>query len=282
MRLTGWIAMVLLAAALTTPAAADEMQDAMARAKALSLMRQIDLQPGQAEGMIDPLERIQKIIDDYSANRESELGKLEPTLERARRRLVAGQSLSEQMRTALDSYGEEREQAQRDAHRTVNEQMRRIADLLSDEHNRSLDWTPPGSVHPEQRLEERLELQQIAMGRIQEAAQVLDEIKRLDAFNYVTGRGPIINDYVALYYRPDTAQFQQAYGMMLEYSGQVRVMSEQQWRQRALDIGTSLVEDLGLMPTMQPSWQTAAVSWSTLFEIMTSDQTLPVVRELAQ
>jgi uncharacterized phage infection (PIP) family protein YhgE len=277
-----WLTAAVTVALITAPVAADEMQDAMDRADALNLMRQIQVQPTQARAMIDPLENIQQIIDEYNSQREGRLNKLKPTLQRARRQLAQGAELSEQMQSALDNYAQQREQARQAVYRQVNEEMQKIAQILSPEQNRYLDWTPPGSIRPEQRLEERLEMQRIAMGRIQEAAQVLNQIKNLDAFNFVTGRGPIINDYLALYFQPDSRQFQQAYGLVLEYSDQVRMMDEQQWQAEGLDIGALLVEDLGLMPAMDPGQRPGTMSWNRLFVLMTDSQTLEVAEALAQ
>jgi hypothetical protein len=110
---------------------------------------------------------------------------------------------------------------------------------------------------------------------------MLDSVKHLHAFNFVTGRGPIINDYLALYFRPDAQQFQEAYQRVIEYSDEVRMIPEQRWQAQSLEIAAGLVEELGLMPTMDPGRRPGTVSWSSLFELVTDDQTLEVVKEMA-
>ncbi|MFW5867666.1 MAG: hypothetical protein ACOCX2_07600 [Armatimonadota bacterium] len=282
MRTTRWLAAGLIALVLAVPVAADEMQDAMARADALALFRQIDLQREQARQMIGPLQRINEIVEGYNSQRKQTLDRMGPTLREARRQLVAGDELSAEMVSALEDYQQSRQAAELEAQRAVNAEMQALAEILTPEQNELLDWTAPGSIRPQEQLEGRLRLQQIAMGRIQEAAQMLDEVKHLDAFNYVTGRQPIINDYLALYYDPQTVQFEQAVEIALAYTGNVRMLDEDQWGAQALDIAAGMVEELGLMPTMESEQRSDAISWSTLFRIMTHKQTLEVVRDVAR
>jgi len=111
---------------------------------------------------------------------------------------------------------------------------------------------------------------------------MLDAVKHLDAFNFVTARSPMINDYLALYFRPDAQQFQQAYQIAINYTSQVRMLSEQQWQAQSLDIGAGLVEELGLMPQMDPGVQPGTVPWTQLYRVVTNPQTLVVVRGLAR
>ncbi len=282
MRLIRLVTGSLLIATLAAPVAADEMQDAMDRADALNLMRRLNVQPDQARAMIDPLETIQDIVEDYRAGQEQNLNRIKGTLERARGQLIAGRQLSENMEAMLQEHRTQRLNARRTVYRSVDEQMQRIADVLTSEQNQSLDWTAPGSISPQERMEERLRVQRMAMGRIQEAAQMLDRVKQLDAFNFVTGRGPIINDYLSLYYQPGSQQFQQAFDIVLQYTNQVRMMDQQQWQAQALDIGAGLVRDLDLLPKMDVGASSGTMSWSRLFSLLTDKQTLEVVRDLAE
>lgn len=281
MRMTRWLALVLATVLLTLPVAADEMQDAMDRADALNLFRQINLQPAQARQMVGPLESIQETVEAYNRGRVERLNQLNPSLKRARQQLIAGQEISEEMVQALQTYQEQREAAQRRLYQTVAAQMDAVAGVLAPEQNRYLDWTAPASVRPQEALQERLEVQRTAMGRIQEAAQMIDEVKHLDAFNYVTGRTLMINDYLALYFEPGTRQFQQAFEVALDYTGEARMLTEEQWQAQALDFGAGLVQDVGLMPMMSDQ-RPGAVSWNTLFRIMTNAETLTVVRGMAR
>lgn len=282
MRTTRWLAMALAAALLTVPALADEMQDAMDRADALNLFRQINLQPSQARQMVPILQRIQQLVDGYNAERTRALNNLSPTLQRARQQLVAGEQLSQEMVAALENYQQQREAARQALYRSVDAQMQAIAEILTPEQNQFLDWTAPAAIRPQECMEERLKMQQIAMGRIQEAAQMLDAVKHLHAFNFVTGRGPIVNDYLALYFDPDARQFEQAYQMVIQYTDQVRMISEGEWQARSLEIAAGLVEELGLMPTMDPGQRPGTVPWSTLFRLMTNSETVEVVRGMSR
>jgi len=282
MRTMRWCALALLTGLLAFPAAADEMQDAMDRANALNLFRQINLQPAQAQQMIPVLKRIQEMVEAYDSSREESLNRFSATLKQARRQLVSGAELSDEMIQALKNYQQQRETERRNFYRTVDTEMKTLAEVLAPDQNQFLDWTPPESVAPEEYLEERLEMQRIAMGRIQEVAQMLDAVKHLDAFNFVTGRGPIVNDYLALYFQPETQQFQQAYQIAIEYSDQVRLISEEQWQAQSLEIASGLVQELGLMPMMDPGQRPGTVSWTSLFRLMTNPQTLAVARGLSR
>jgi len=276
-----WPAVVLIALVIALPAAADEMQDAMDRADALNLMLRVQVQPSQAQQMLGPLQRIQELVRRFDDTQTNSLNQLKTSLLRARAELVAGQELSPATSTALESYQRQRDAAREALQSSVAEQMQLIASMLTPEQNRYLDWTPPGAIRTEQLLAERIEMQQVAMGRAQEAARMLDAVKHLDAFNFVTGRGPIINDYLALYFRPDAQQFQQAYEIALNYTNEARMLDNQQWQAQALDFGAGLVEDLGLMPQMDPGVQPGTVPWSQLYRIVTNPQTLVAVRGLA-
>ncbi len=277
-----WLAGVLMAFVVALPAAADEMQDAMDRADALNLMLQVRVQPSQAQQMVGPLQRIQELVKAYDDTQTNALNRLATSLQRARAELIAGEELSAQMTAALDGYQQQREAGRQALYSSVAAQMQLVASTLTAEQNRYLDWTPPGSIRPEELLAERMEMQQVAMGRVQEAARMLDAVKHLDAFNFVTARSPMINDYLALYFRPDAQQFQQAYQIAINYTSQVRMLSEQQWQAQSLDIGAGLVEELGLMPQMDPGVQPGTVPWSQLYRVVTNPQTLVVVRGLAR
>lgn len=281
MRTARCVVAIVMVAAVALPAAADALQDAMDRADALNLMLQLGVQRPQARQMIGPLQNIQRLVSQYDAARTEALNRLTPTLQRARMQLVGGEELGDEMVAALDGYRQQREEARLELYRAVHSEMTAISEVLRPEQNQYLDWTPPGSIRPEECLEERLRMQQVAMGRIQKAAQMLDAVKHLHAFNFVTGRGPIVNDYLALYFDPNTEQFAQAFQIVINYTDQVRMITEEQWQAQSLDIAAGLVERLGLMPTMDPGQRPGTVSWSTLFELLTDPQTLEVVRELA-
>ncbi|MFO8078883.1 MAG: hypothetical protein R6V07_01135 [Armatimonadota bacterium] len=282
MRTTRWVTVALAVAVFAVPVAADEMQDAMARADALNLFRQIDLQRGQARQMIPPLQRIVRLVETHEQQRKQSLNRMESTLRRARQQLVAGAELASEAEEAMEQFEEQREASQRDLYRSVDAEMQAIAEVLTREQNELLDWTAPASIRPERNMEERLRVQQVAMGRIQEAGRMLDRVKHLDAFNFVTGRGPMLNDYLAGYFRPDSPQFREAYQITLDYTDEVRMLREEQWQEQGLEIATAMVEDLGLMPTVDPERRPGAVSWRSLYRLVTSPETLEVVREMAR
>jgi len=273
---------VLVALVIALPASADEMQDAMDRAEVLNLMLQVRVQPSQAQQMLGPLQRIQELVKRFEDTQTNALNQLATSLQRARAELIAGEELSAQTIAALDGYQQQREAGRQALYSAVAEQMQLIASALTAEQNRYLDWTPPGAIRPEELLAERVQMQQVAMGRVQEAARMLDAVKHLDAFNFVTARGPIVSDYLALYFRPDAQQFQQAYQIAVNYTSQVRMLDEQQWQAQSLDFGAGLVEELGLMPQMDPGVKPGTVPWGRLYRIVTNPQTLPVMRGLAQ
>lgn len=282
MRTTRWIAVALALAMLAVPAAADELQDAMDRADALNLFRQLNVQPGQARQMVAPLERIRDLVASHESEREAALDRLESTLEEARERLVEGEALSNETIAALQRHEEQSEAAELALRRAVDSEMQAIAGVLDRTQNQFLSWTAPASIRPEAHVEERLRMQQVAMGRVQEAVRMLEAVKYLHAFNFVTGRMPLVNDYLVRYFQPDAQQFQQAFQIVIAYTDEVRLLPQQQWQVQAVEIAAAMVEDLGLMPTMDPGQRLGTVSWEALFGLVTNPQTVDVVRDLAQ
>jgi hypothetical protein len=282
MRTVRWMVLALAVAVFAVPAAADEMQDAMARADALNLFRQIELQRAQARQMIPPLQRTVRLVETHEQQRTQSLNRLEPTLRQARQQLIAGAELGSEAQLALEEYEERRASSQRGLYRSVDAEMQGIAEVLTPEQNELLDWTAPASIRPEQSMEDRLRIQQVAMGRIQETVRMLDRVKHLHAFNFVTGRGPMLNDYLAGYFEPQSPQFQEAYQIALDYTDEVRMLREEQWQAQGLEIAAAMIEDLGLMPTVDPDQRPGAVSWRSLYRLVTNPQTLEVVRQMAR
>ncbi|NLO05308.1 MAG: hypothetical protein GX131_05705 [candidate division WS1 bacterium] len=260
----------------------DDLQDALDRADALNLFRQIGLAREQAAQMNAPLQRIQDLGREVLTQRTQSLSRLRTTLERARGQLVAGGSLPEQVQSALASDRQQRRNAQVALYRSVDQQMQLVAQMLTPAQNALLDWTPPPSVRPQQELTERLRAQQVLEGRIEEALAMLQRVKYLDAFNFVTGRGPIVNEYLSIYFRPNTVEYQQAYQIVIAYTDEVRLIDDQQWLANGREIGRLMIDELGLMPTIEPLQRPGTVGWNTLYRVLTNEETLDLVRELGR
>ncbi len=271
----------LMMISVAPTASADELGDAMAQADALALFRRIGLQPSQAQQMIPIVERIQDLVRQQRQADEQRLRQIRPTLQQARSQLVAGQMPSEQAQRVIASYREQRQQAQLTLMRAVDREFANLENIFTRQQNQAFDWTPPESVNMEESMQRILQQQRVAMGRIQRAAEVLNSVKHLDTFNFVTARIPILTDYLSLYYRPDTPEFEQAMEIAIAATDQVRLLTEEQWQTNALDIAADLVEELGLMPPMQVRQRPGTVSWSALYRLFTNEQTLVVLRGLA-
>jgi len=276
-------ALLVVVAALLVAVSAwgDELGDAMSRADALGFFTRIGLTQAQAQQIVAPVQRIQQLVQQYEATRKQRLNALAPTLIRARQILAEGRQLPSEIESALTQYRQQSEKAWVELQRAVDQEMQRIADTLYPEQNALLDWTPPASIRRDDTLQERLRLQQIAMGRIQEAGRMLERVKYLDAFNFVTARTPIINDYLSAYFEPDTPDFETAFRICLEFTDRVRMLPEEQWRNNAWDIAADLVDRLGLMPSFDQTRE-GTVTWSALFKLFTNSQTLTVLQKLAQ
>ncbi|MGD9497906.1 MAG: hypothetical protein AB7Y46_16505, partial [Armatimonadota bacterium] len=253
----------------------------MAQADALGLFTTIGLQQVQAQAMVAPLERIQSQVTQYQAAEQQRLTALAPTLTRARQILLSGEELPPDMQSALANYRQQSQQAQLQLARGVNQEMQTIASLLYPEQNALLDWTAPEAVRGPEAMAERLRLQQVALSRIQEAERMLERVKYLDPFNFVTGRAGIINDYLAVHFPPETPDFDAAYRIALEHTDRVRLLSENEWQANSWQIATDLVERLGLMPSLETAPDPSRISWSALYQLFTNPQTLAVVKELA-
>ena len=282
MKRMGWLALVAVALMAAGPAVADDIEDAMGRAEALNLLLQVQVSPTQAQQMLAPVQRIQQIVQTSQRAEQDRVNRLGVLLQQARAQLLAGNALSPEMQAALDAHEQQRAAARVELARSVAEQMRLIEGMLTPEQNVLLDWTPPGGLTAEQSLEERMRLQQVALGRIEDAARVLDRIKHLDAFNFVVARVPIVNDYLALHFLPGSAEFQQAYALTINYSDQVRMLTNEQWQAQGLDIGAALVEELGLMPTLDPGPAAGAIPWERLYQILTNPQAVAAVQSIAR
>ncbi len=257
----------------------DDLQDAMNRADAAYLFLEIGLDPGQARQMISPLERIERHVE-RSRRRESErLEALETSLESARERLVEGRTVETAVRRELEEYAASQEQARQDLQRLAAAEMLVIAEVLHPQQNALLDWTPPEAVEPEFVVELRLEQQRVAMGRIQEMVRMLDRVKYLDPANFVTARMAIVNDYLARYFRPDSPRFNRAQEVVVEYTNQVRMLQVDEWEEQAMEISAELLDEIGLMPRLEPARRPDMVSWDALYRLVTNPQTLDVVRE---
>ncbi|MEA3399676.1 MAG: hypothetical protein U9R79_00390 [Armatimonadota bacterium] len=269
-----------IAALMVVPATADELADAMARADALNFFNSIGLEESQAQRMIAPVQRIRDLVQQHEQTSHQRLQAMTGTLQQARALLLAGQELPEGMRLAIANYREHREQARLTLMRAVDQEMSLIEDILYPDQNAMLDWTPPDSVRPKESVQQILEQQQIAMGRIQRAAQMLDRVKHLDPFNFVTARTPIVNDFLAMYFEPGTRRWERARRAAIDATDQARMLTEDQWQANALDVARDLIDRLGLMPTFEPERRPGAISWDALYRLFTSPATLEVLKEL--
>jgi hypothetical protein len=110
---------------------------------------------------------------------------------------------------------------------------------------------------------------------------MLERVKYLDAFNFVTARAPILNDYLARYFDPNQPNADTAYRIALAQTDRVRLLSEEEWQANAWDIAAELVERLGLMPVIETGAQPGTVAWPALYRLFTNPQTLQVAQQLA-
>ncbi|MGC9320026.1 MAG: hypothetical protein ACP5KN_18485 [Armatimonadota bacterium] len=272
--------LLAIAASAVWPAAGDELADAMARADALNFFNSIGLEVTQAQRMVAPVERIRDLVQQHQQTSSQRLQAMTATLQRARALLLAGEKLPDEIRTAIADYQTQQDQARLTLMRAVDQEMGLIEDILAPRQNALLDWTPPESVRPRQSTEQILEQQQIAMGRIQRAAQMLDNVKHLDAFNFVTGRTQIVNDFLAMHFRQGTPRWERAYGIVIEATDQVRMLPEEEWQANAMDIAADLIEQLGLMPSFEERRRPGTISWNALYQLFTNPVTLEVLKEL--
>lgn len=275
------LALSMVAIPPASSASADELQEAMDRADTVAFFLRLGLETEQARWMIDPLARIQDLVEQYRENEQKRLQAMESMLRAARQTLIEGEPLDDRTATELDAYRSGRERAQLALFRSVDAEMRVIAEIFYPQQNALVDWTPPEAVRPAVDVEERLELQRIAFGRMHELATMLDRIKYLDAFNFVTGRIPLINDYLARFYDPNTVEFAEAVEISVQYTDEIRMLGEAEWEENAFNIAADMLEDLGLMPTLEPVRFPGTVGWQSLYRLFTNPQTLDIVRQWA-
>ncbi len=265
--------------ALPAPSQADELAEAMQRADALSFFNRLGLQTSQLQRMVSPLKRIQQIVTQREADREVKLTRLSGYYQRARGLLIAGVALPEDLRAEIQKAEEEMAAGDLSAKQAVHGQMELIASILYPAQNAQLDWTPPPEVRVEESPAERARRQRQIIGLITEAGQFLQQVRELNALLYVTQRIPLISEYLAQYFPVNTPAFERAHAMLMDYTGEVRLVEEGQWQQQAPLYAERMVRLLGLMPE-QAKPNPNAVGWSQLYDLLTNPQTVNIVQEM--
>ena len=270
--------LVAACVALPTASQADELADAMQRADALSFLNRLGLQTSQLQRMVSPLKRIQQIVTQREADREVKLTRLSGHYQRARGLLIAGVELPDDLRAEMQKAEEEMAAGDLSAKQAVHGQMELIARILYPAQNEQLDWTPPPELRAEESPEDRARRHRQIIGLIDEAGQLLQEVRNLNALLYVTRRVTLIGEYLEQYLPVNTPAFERAHAMLMEYTGEVRLAEDVQWQQQAPFYAERMVRMLGLMPE-QPQPNPNAVGWSQLYELLADPQTVSIVEE---
>lgn len=274
---------MLVAACIALPALsrADELAEAMQRADALSFFNRLGLQTSQLQRMISPLKRIQQIVTQRQADREVKLTRLSGYYQRARGLLIAGVELPDDLRAEMAKAEEEMAAGELLAKQAVHGQMELIARIFYPAQNEQLDWTPPPELRAEESPEDRARRQREIIGLINEAGQLLQDTRNLNALLYVTQRVTLIGEYLEQYFPVNTPAFERAHAMLMEYTGEVRLVEDAQWQQQAPLYAERLVRVLGLMPEQaQPNPN--AVGWSQLYDLFANPQTVKIVEEMVE
>ncbi len=268
------------AGAGATPASADELASAERRALALNFVNSMGLTVQQTQFMLRPLQRIQAIIRSRDQARVAAV-RSEPqfsALTNARQLLIAGEDVPAEALATIAAIETASDRADREMYIAIDDQMQTIADLMSSNQRARLDLTPPAAIRPERTARERATLQREITARIEDAVAMLDRVRTLDVFNFVTGRLTIVNEYLDR--NGDRPLPGDAMEMTVAYTDQARMVPVEEWNARAYDLAAALVQDLGLMPSMRVGPRPGAISWSSLYKVLTAPEMLEVATEL--
>ena len=265
-------------------AADDELGSAQRRASALSFFNSLDVTGGQATRMIQPLQNIQGelAVGEDARQAAAQNNEALRALMSARALLVAGQEVPPETLATIAEIEAALDLAQLQMYMSVDRQMQSIADIMYPAQNERLDWTPPASVRPERSAQQRAALQREITVRIRDAVRLLERIRFMDAALFVTGRVPLIKEY--LDYNLDLGRSLpgNAVEICLAISDEARVVSPDDWNARAYDLGGALVTRLGLIPTLELGPKPGAIGWSALYRLFTATETLQVAQEIPQ
>lgn len=265
-------------------AADDQLARAQQRASALNFVNSLGITVPQAQAMVRPLQRIQVIVQQAEQAREAAAGGGEAitATQQARVLLLADREVSEATLARVRQIAQELDLVQRGLYVSVDAAMQDIADILSPAQNAGLDWRAPAAVRSGPTAQQRAQLQREIDARVRDGATMLDRVKYLDAFNFVTGRMPIIQEYLTVNQDPGRALPENAVEICLYWTDQARLVPVEEWRQRAPGMAAQMVSQLGLMPTLDPGPKPGAVSWWTLYQLVTAPETLAVMQEIPQ
>jgi len=240
--LTLSLALLLLASCLVC-SADDELASAQKRATALSFVINMGLSLEQVARMVGPLQRIQRILLNAEEEREAVFS--EPAtaqaLQDARDLLLTDQEVPEETLAIIYQIPGELDEAQRAKYMGVDAQMQNIAALLSPAQNANLDWTAPASVRSAPTAQQRAALQREIEARVNDAVEMLNQVKFLDNFNFVTGRITIIDEYLRANQSPENPLPENAMDISVYYTDQARLVPLQQWEQAAPDMAAEMV-----------------------------------------
>ncbi|MCD6360282.1 MAG: hypothetical protein J7M38_05395, partial [Armatimonadetes bacterium] len=251
-RITALSLAVLMTVTCVALAADDELASAQRRASALSFINSLGVTVQQAAAMAGPLQRIQDALKKAEAGREAAVGSgsAPMILQQARAMLIAGQDLPQDTLDAIERIKDDLYEVERAKYIEIDAQMQGIADILTDAQNARLDWTAPASVRSGPTAQQRAQLQREIDARIRDAAAMLERVKYLDNFNFITARIPIIEDYLRANQSPGQPLPANAMDICLQFSDRARYVPLDQWEQTAPRLAADMITRLGLMPTL--------------------------------
>lgn len=260
----------------------DELSVAQLRAAALNFFNSLGVTGEQATRMIQPLQNIQRELAVGEDARQAATGNDAAfrALTSARALLLTDREVPAETMATITQIEKALDLARLHKYTSVDLQMQSIAEIMFPAQNARLDWTPPASVRPERSAQLRAALRREIDVRIREAVRLLERIRFLDAALFVTGRIPIVNEY--LNYNLDLGRPlpANAVEICLAVSDEARMVSPDDWNARAYDLGGTLVTRLGLMPKLDLGPKPGAIGWSALYRMFTATETLQVAREL--
>lgn len=259
----------------------DELAAAMHRADCLNFLNSRQVDTSQLQRMVSPLGRIQQYLNQRDSDWKSKLTRLSARYGQARQLLVGGQELPEDLREELTGAEEAAAAADLAMTQSIHGQMEALAKVFYPIQNEQLDWTPPADIRPPETTEQRAARYREVIGLINDAGRMLERVRYLPPHDYVTRRVGLVGDYLARYLNPTTPQFEQAHAMVLQYTGEIRMVDEAAWSQQAPLLAERLVRMLGLMPAeVEPAPK--GVSWQQLYDLFTNPATVKIVQEMIE
>lgn len=264
------LAVVLAAAFGAGAAPASDLSQTVQKANHLIVLNELGVTTDQI-GRLAPLsDKLVSAVQARNAERQRLLAEAAPTLEVARKALVAGTALPQATQTALDTLEAALKAADSRLEDTAVTLMQDVEKEFYPQQSRYIDWTPPRQPT---RVSEKTSAERAQRER-QQAALLLSTVGQLERIRtyplerYVLEAQKLVDDYLRPLIDPRSPDYPAARQFMFKVVEQVRLMPEEEWQVRREEMAEILVGELGLLDEPAESAEPKPYGWQTVYSIL--------------